>query len=146
MTERRANVQTLEIPYNRTLGPVVGKFLTGLRDGEIFGNKTKSGKVLCPPFEYDADTGEATTGEFVSLPDTGVVTSWAWVREPLRYHLIADKPFAWALIQIDGADTSLLHAVDAGSPERMSTGMRVRVRWRRERIGHIRDIECFEPE
>jgi uncharacterized OB-fold protein len=28
----------------------------------------------------------------------------------------------------------------------VSTGMRVRVRWRTEREGHIRDIECFEPE
>jgi hypothetical protein len=27
----------------------------------------------------------------------------------------------------------------------MSTGMRVKIRWRAEREGHIRDIECFEP-
>jgi uncharacterized OB-fold protein len=28
----------------------------------------------------------------------------------------------------------------------MRTGMRVRPRWRAERKGEIRDIECFEPE
>jgi uncharacterized OB-fold protein len=28
----------------------------------------------------------------------------------------------------------------------MRTGMRVRARWRNEREGSIRDIECFEPE
>ena len=39
----------------------------------------------------------------------------------------------------------MLHAVDAGSPEAMSTGMRVKVRWRAEREGNITDIECFEP-
>ena len=38
------------------------------------------------------------------------------------------------------------HAVDAGDPARMRTGMRVRPRWRAERVGSIRDIECFEPE
>jgi uncharacterized OB-fold protein len=27
----------------------------------------------------------------------------------------------------------------------MSRGMRVRVRWRRERAGEIGDIACFEP-
>ena len=36
--------------------------------------------------------------------------------------------------------------VDAGDEGRMATRMRVRVRWRDERKGHITDIECFEPE
>jgi uncharacterized OB-fold protein len=57
-----------------------------------------------------------------------------------------DKPFAWALIKLDGADTSMLHAVDAGSEKSMKTGMRVRARWRSERDGRIQDIECFEVE
>jgi uncharacterized OB-fold protein len=55
------------------------------------------------------------------------------------------KPFAFALIKLDGADTALLHAVDAGEASRMRTGMRVAARWREERVGHIRDIDCFRP-
>ena len=135
---------TVELPYVRTLGPVVGRFLTGLRDREIWGVKTRSGRVLCPPFEYDALTGQATLDEWVQLEGTGTVSTWAWVSEPLRNHLL-ERPFAWALIRLDGADVDLLHAVDAGAKERMSSGMRVNVRWREERIGHIKDIECFEP-
>ena len=46
---------------------------------------------------------------------------------------------------MDGADTGLLHAVDAGSADAMRTGMAVRVRWRDEREGAITDIACFEP-
>ena len=34
------------------------------------------------------------------------------------------------LVRLDGADTSMLHVVDAGAPERMQTGMRVIIRWR----------------
>jgi len=45
----------------------------------------------------------------------------------------------------DGADTAMLHAVDGGTPAGMRTGMRVRARWAAEPVGHIRDIECFEP-
>ena len=137
---------TVELPYRRTLGPVIGRFLTGLRDGEIWGVKTKAGKVLCPPFEYDAQTGEATTDDWVQLGGTGSVTNWAWVADPLRYHLL-DRPFAYAHIRLDGADIDLLHAVDAGSAEAMSIGMRVKVRFRdaANRVGHIRDIECFDP-
>ena len=42
----------------------------------------------------------------------------------------------------DGADTALVRAVDAGSPEAMSTGMRVTPRWRADPVGMITDIEA----
>ena len=57
-----------------------------------------------------------------------------------------DRPFAWALIRLDGADTSMLHAVFTDSPSGMHTGMRVRAVWRSEREGHIADIAGFEPD
>jgi uncharacterized OB-fold protein len=50
------------------------------------------------------------------------------------------------MVQLDGADTSMLHALDASSPDDVRTGMRVRIRWSDERVGHVRDIACFEPE
>jgi uncharacterized OB-fold protein len=49
-------------------------------------------------------------------------------------------------VKLDGADTAMLHAVDAGTRDRMKVGMRVRARWRTERVGAISDIACFEPE
>jgi uncharacterized OB-fold protein len=59
-----------------------------------------------------------------------------------------DRPFAWALVQLDGASTGMLHVVDAGSADAMSSGMRVTARWRpaAERVGSMHDIECFVPE
>ena len=47
---------TLEYPYTRTVGPVVGKFLTGLRDGRLYGIRCR-GKVIVPPIEFDPETG-----------------------------------------------------------------------------------------
>jgi uncharacterized protein len=70
------------------------------------------------------------------------------VTEPLDGQPL-DRPFAWALIRLDGADTAMLHAVDpgpAGHAGMMRTGMRVRPRWAPERVGSIRDIACFEPD
>jgi uncharacterized OB-fold protein len=55
-----------------------------------------------------------------------------------------DRPFAWALIKLDGADTPLLHAVDAGTSEAISTGTRVHVHWADEPVGAITDIACFK--
>ncbi len=134
----------LEYDYKRSLGPVLSRFFTGLRDRRIEGNRTASGRVLVPPSECDPDTGEAT-GEFVEVGPAGVVTTWAWVSRPLPQQPL-ERPFAWALVQLDGADTALLHAVDAGEEAQMSVGMRVEARWRSDRIGEIRDIECFVPE
>ena len=134
----------IEYPFKRTTGPVIGAFLTGLREGILVGSKTKAGRVLVPPMEYDPDTAEPLT-EIVEVGPAGVVKTWAWVREPMPKHPV-DHPFAWALIQPDGADSPMLHAVDAGSIDAMSTGMRVEPKWRDEREGHINDIECFVPE
>jgi uncharacterized OB-fold protein len=134
----------LEYPYSRSVGPVISRFLTGLRDRRIEGIRTTDGRVLVPPTEYDPETGD-TLADFVEVGEAGVVTTWAWVASPRDKHLL-DHPFAWALVRLDGADTALLHMVDAGDESRMATGMRVRVRWRDARKGHITDIACFEPE
>ncbi|MGV7904363.1 OB-fold domain-containing protein, partial [Mycobacterium kansasii] len=56
-----------------------------------------------------------------------------------------DRPFAYALIRLDGADTALLHAVDVAGPEDISTGMRVHARWAAETTGAIGDITHFVP-
>jgi uncharacterized OB-fold protein len=64
--------------------------------------------------------------------------------EPLAGQPLAE-PFAWALIRLDGADTAMLHAVDAGSAAAMRTGLRVRPRWAARPAGSVRDIACFEP-
>jgi len=135
---------TIEFPYTRTLGPVVGPFLTGLRDGHLLGVRNRDGRVLVPPLEWDPATGEPIDADFVEVGPAGTVETWAWVGEPTRKHPL-DHPFAFALIRLDGADTGLLHAVDAGSPDRMHTGMRVTARWKGERIGHITDL-TFIPE
>ena len=135
---------TLELPYRRSLGPVVGAFLTGLRDGEVLGSRTAAGRVIVPPLEYDPDTGDEVS-ELVPVGQAGVVTTWAWVPEPMRKHPL-DRPFAWVLVQLDGADTAMLHALDVTSPDEVRTGMRVRIRWSDERVGHLHDIACFEVE
>jgi uncharacterized OB-fold protein len=134
----------LEYTYTRSVGPVVGKFFGGLEERKFFGIRTKSGKVLVPPAEYDPDTGDELS-DFVEVGQAGVVTTWAWVNEPRPKHPL-QKPFAWALIKLDGADTAMLHVVDAGEASRMATGMRVQVRWRAETAGELQDIVCFEPE
>lgn len=117
--------------------------MTGLRDGQVVGGRTADGLVRVPPPEFDPTTHEATT-DFVDVASEGTIVSWSWVPEPVKAQPL-DRPFAWALVRLDGADTSFLHAVDVASPDAIRTGMRVRIRWAQHRVGAITDIACFEP-
>ncbi|MFF1566467.1 Zn-ribbon domain-containing OB-fold protein [Streptomyces sp. NPDC058293] len=133
----------VEFPFTRSLGPVQSAFLTGLRERTVLGVKTTDGKVMVPPVEYDPATADELR-DLVEVEPTGTVTTWAWNPEPRRGQPL-DAPFAWVLVKLDGADTGLLHALDAPGPDAVTTGMRVRVRWAAERTGAITDIACFEP-
>jgi uncharacterized OB-fold protein len=123
---------------------VLGRFFNGLLERKIVGIRTKSGTVLVPPQEYDPHTGE-TLDEFVDVGPGGEIVSWSWVSKP-RPKQPLGRPFAFALIRLDGADTPLLHAVDAGEESRISEGTRVVPRWAEQPTGGIRDIACFELE
>lgn len=133
----------LEYPYTRTVGAVIGRFLTGLRERRLQGIRGSDGRVIVPPTEYDPVTSEALS-EFVDVEETGVVTTWAWISSPRKNHPL-DRPFAWALIRLDGADTALLHVVAADDESQVRTGMRVRAHWRDQTTGEIQDIAYFEP-
>lgn len=143
MSEFLSAPYVLAYTYTRSTGPVITRFLEGLRYKTLEGVKTADGRVLCPPLEYD-ETGESTTAEFVQLRPYGTVRTWTWVNQPRQAHPLG-RPFAFALIKVDGADNAMLHIVDAGEPQRMRTGMRVRLRWSEDRRGTIQDIACFEP-
>ena len=135
----------LSFDYTRSVGPLLGEFFTALRERRIVGVRGSDGRVHVPPAEYDPVTYEQLT-EIVPVASVGTVVSWTWQPEPLESQPL-DRPFAWALITLDGADTPLLHAVDVGadgSADSISTGARVHVHWAAETVGAITDIAYFE--
>jgi uncharacterized OB-fold protein len=133
----------ISFDYTRSLGPTLSRFMTGLAQGRILGSRDSTGRVHAPPLEYDPITLEPLV-DLVEVGSAGTVLTWSWMPTPVEGQPLAHA-FAWALIRLDGADTPMLHAVDAGSPGQMSTGMRVQARWVANPVGSIRDIECFEP-
>jgi uncharacterized OB-fold protein len=132
----------LGFTYTRSVGPVVGRFLTELRNRNIVGIKASDGRVVVPPMEYDPDTAEELS-EFVEVGQEGEIVSFAWVKEPREAHPM-DRPFAWAMIRLDGADVPMIHCVAANAESDVATGARVKAVWADETIGFITDIRCFE--
>jgi uncharacterized OB-fold protein len=133
---------SIEYTYTRSTGPMIGAFMTGLRDGKIIGVRGVDGRVHVPAIDYDPVTSDDLT-ELVEVADTGVVASWSWNDEP-RPGQPLDRPFAWALVRWDGADTGMLVAVDCGDASKISTGAKVKARWADERHGTINDLVCCE--
>ena len=128
--------------YTRSTGPIVGRFLTDLRDRTITGIKASDGRVIVPPMEYDPETAEALS-EFVEVASEGEIVSWCWVSQPRDAHPM-DKPFAWAMIKLDGADVPMVHCIAAKAESDVSTGARVSAVWADETIGMMTDIRWFE--
>ena len=130
---------TLSFNYTRSVGPTLGAFFTALRSRRIVGIRGSDGRVHVPVVEYDPVTYEPLT-EIVPVASVGTVISWTWQAQPLAGQPL-DRPFAWALIKLDGADTELLHVVDGA----VTTGDRVHAHWADQPVGAITDIAYFLP-
>jgi uncharacterized OB-fold protein len=150
VTDVFTSQHALEYPggYTRSTGPVIGRFLTGLRDGRLLAVRLADGRVLVPPTEYDPSTSlpvDPDGDHWIEVGPRGTVQAFTWVASPRAGKHGLTKPFAFALIRPDGADTALLHAVDCGAADAIRIGMRVAPRWRAERVGSITDIEAWVP-
>ncbi|MFK7733848.1 MAG: OB-fold domain-containing protein [Pseudomonadales bacterium] len=129
--------------YTRSTGPVIGDFLTALRDDkQILGIKGSDGRTLVPPMEFDPITTEPLS-EMVKVSDQGTVTSFCWVKNPISHHHI-QHAFAFATIRLDGADTDFIHMVDCVDEAKISIGSKVKARWAEERSGTMTDIVAFD--
>ena len=132
----------LGFTYTRSTGPVVGRFLTELRNRKIVGIKASDGRVVVPPMEYDPNTAEELS-EFVDVGEEGEIVSFAWIKQPREAHP-SEQTFAWAMIKLDGADVPMVHWVRASQESDIRTGARVRAVWAEQTIGFITDINGFE--
>ena len=59
---------TIAFDYTRSLGPVLGRFMAGLRDRRVLGSRTADGRVHVPPLEYDPVTARPLTHNEGILP------------------------------------------------------------------------------
>lgn len=130
--------------YKRSSGPVMSKFFEALGQQKILGTKSNAGKVFSPAAEFDPETNEPLK-EMVEVGPGGVVESFSWIENPQHHHLIKE-PFAFALIKLDGADTSMLHMVTQCNEADLRIGSRVKANWSEIQEQRITDIKFFTLE
>jgi uncharacterized OB-fold protein len=135
----------MEFPYKHSTGETIGRFLAGLKEqATIWGQRVRGQGVVVPPLGYSEIDG-SEGGEWVAVQSTGVVTALARVSDPIPKLHPSATPFAFVLVKLDGADTSLAHIV-TNDAARVRVGSRVEAVFKpeAERVGSIRDIAAFK--
>src|SRR5262249_44162132 len=130
-----------EFPYKHSTGPVIGRFLAGLKDQNRIGGQRVAGLgVVVPPLGYSEADGSAA-GEWVEVKSTGTVTAVAVVHRAVEGLHPLPAPFAFVLVRLDGADTALAHVVrdDVGA---LRVGAPVEAGWApaRRPVRSLRDL------
>jgi uncharacterized OB-fold protein len=131
--------------FQVSCGTTGTKFLKAIRDDKkIMGIKCPScGKVYVPPRTH-CPTCFARMSEWVDLDGKGTLSSYTVVRYEEPY-LPKPVPFAYAVIQMDGADTGLAHILGEVDLGKIEVGMRLEPVFKEEREGSILDIDYFKP-
>ncbi|MDD5466578.1 MAG: Zn-ribbon domain-containing OB-fold protein [Anaerolineales bacterium] len=103
-------------------------------------------RVYLPPRPVCGNC-HAELREWVEVKDTGTVRAFTVVHVPIIDPATGQPrpmPYGMALIQLDGADTTLNHYLAENEAGKLRIGMRVRAVWREERTGTLGDIVHFE--
>ncbi|MBN1343452.1 MAG: OB-fold domain-containing protein [Phycisphaerae bacterium] len=142
--------QVLSIPQRFSTGPVMGRFLTELRDNKrVMANKCpKCGRHQLPPREVCAICRVEAT-EWEELGPEGRIRDFDVVYyaspDPLTGKT-RETPYVACWADLDGTrgDAPLWHLLDAPDPSVVRRGLRVRVVFADERHGRMEDIKHFE--
>lgn len=136
----------LDVRYKWSAGPHLQRFLEGLREGKMIGNRCpKCGHSLIPPVPVCAKC-HVEMGDFQEFSRRGTVISYSFVVDPIFDSGTGDwrpVPYAIASIHVDGEpDAAFFHLLEETDPKKVKLGMRVEAVFKpaKERRGSIEDI------
>jgi uncharacterized OB-fold protein len=153
--ETRYKDATWHIEYEHAMGDIAQEFFRRTEnDAEIYGRHCPGcDRTLLPPRSF-CDQCYVETDDWEHVADEGEIHSITV--QHYSYEGLPEPPLAITLIDLDGADTNMLHWVDSDeldlsdpkiARDELSPGTRVKAKWKDEdeRTGEITDIQHFEP-
>jgi uncharacterized OB-fold protein len=115
------------LDFTYTAGLATTRFLRGLSEGKILGERAPGGKVYVPSRGADPQLG-VPTSEQVDLPHVGTLVSFCVVNVAF-YGQGMEIPYTSGLILLDGSDLPLMHLIQECPVEDVHIGMRVEAVW-----------------
>ncbi len=147
--------KTISVDQKFSTGPIIGRFLNGLKEKKIIPNKCpKCGRLQFPAREVCAEC-RVRADEFVEVGPKGQVRYMEYVYysspDPLT-GATRETPYGMAMILLDGCkgNDTLAHLIRRDQIDRIKggrddvSGTRVRPVWNETRVGSIFDIKYFE--
>lgn len=134
------------VGYRMTPGAATARFLRGMSEGRILGQRCPlCSKVYVPPRGSCATCAVATEDE-VELSGDGTVTSFCVVNLQF-YGSALDVPYVCASVLLDGSDLPFFGMVAEIPYAEVRMGLRVRAQWlpRAERGPTFESIKYFKP-
>ncbi len=147
--------KTIGLNEKFSTGPIMGKFLKGLKEKKIYANKCpQCGRMQLPPREVCADC-RVRVNEIVEVGPKGEVRYMDIVYYAMPDPLtgaVRDTPYGGINVLMDGCkgNETLPHFIRKDQIEKIQMGWnekkgtRVRPVWEENRIGDIWDIKYFE--
>ena len=133
------------IPNTYSAGAVGSRFLTELRDRKrIMGTRCPTCNRVYVPARSVCKDCFGQLDEWVEVSDKGTVLSYSVCHQPNPVQPV-EASLVYGIIQLDGADTGLVHMLGELDFEQLGIGMRVQAVFRKERVASILDIKYFKP-
>ena len=135
----------IDLPASFSCGAVASRFFIEMRDNKrIMGTRCPNcNRVYVPP-RATCKTCFGQLSEWVQVSDRGTLLSYATVHQPGPVQPV-EPPFVYGIVQLDGADTGLVHLLGEVDLERLRVGMRLQAVFQDKRNGNILDIKYFRP-
>ena len=133
------------IPNIYSAGAVGSRFLTELRDSKrIVGTRCPACNRVYVPARSVCKDCFGQLDEWVEVSDKGTVLSYSVCHQPNPVQPV-EAPLVYGIIQLDGADTGLVHMLGELDFDQLRIGMRVQAVFKEERAASILDIKYFKP-
>ncbi len=135
----------IKVPYSWSVGETGSRFLCEIRDHKrIMGKQCEACKTVFVPPRKMCHHCFQDTGPWIEVGPQGTLLTHTIVRYNNKLQP-QDTPFAYAIIQLDGGSTGLVHMLGEIDPGAVRSGIRVEPVFKEDRDGHILDIAYFRP-
>lgn len=119
----------ISLDYAYSAGQSASKFLRAIADGKLLGQRCPvDGRVYFPSRGACPMHGVTFSEETVELSDKGTIVTFSIVRVPSQ-NISLPLPYITVNVLLDGADTILIHVLDA-KLEDVHMGLRVQAVWK----------------
>ncbi|MFP6654840.1 MAG: Zn-ribbon domain-containing OB-fold protein, partial [Myxococcota bacterium] len=119
----------ISLDYDYSAGQSASRFLRAIKEGKLLGQRCPvDGRVYFPSRGSCPQHAVTFGDETVELSDKGTVVTFSIVRVPSA-NIPLDLPYITVNVLLDGADTILMHVLDADLKD-VHMGMRVQAVWK----------------